>query len=303
MHPLVLWIAATESGETPAPGNFAQKEIDMNLGDFAINDVIDIFTPVIHAPATGIRTNPTVLTYSIYEDGNAVPLADDVDLIAGGVYDSKVGLYKVSVTASAANGYESGKKYLVLFEWTVTAISQASTHTFTIQKGQIHANAALVANGLDNVPTLAEMATAAAADILVTPANLIATDASGQVVAASVQGSITGDVAGHVLGNVTGNVGGNVTGSVGSLGTTAIANVKAATAAFFGDPTTEPTGPPTATGSLLAKLLWGMMRWISGVEQTASEDRVKNDAGAVVGKATTSDAGGVTSRGKYLQGP
>lgn len=53
-----------------------------------------------------------------------------------------------------------------------------------------------------------EIATAVAAAVLATPANLLATDASGRVTAASVAGAV---------GSVTGNVGGNVVGSVGSV--------------------------------------------------------------------------------------
>jgi hypothetical protein len=57
------------------------------------------------------------------------------------------------------------------------------------------------------------------AQILLTPANLIKTNATNQVEASSVQGNVTGSVASvtGAVGSVTGNVGGNVTGSVGSV--------------------------------------------------------------------------------------
>jgi len=63
------------------------------------------------------------------------------------------------------------------------------------------------------------IATAVTAAILITPANKLSTNASGQVVSSSVQGNVTGSVASvtGAVGSVTGNVGGNVAGSVDSV--------------------------------------------------------------------------------------
>lgn len=140
------------------------------------------------------------------------------------------------------------------------------------------------------------------ADILGGTGDPITTNASGQVVASSVEGAVAGAVA-SVAGDVDGNVAGSVLGSVADIGAAGLAGVLAQIAAYFSAATAEPTAPPSATGSLIAKLLWSLSKEITGRAGTSMEERRLNAAGVVVGKAAVTKVGGVTTRAAFTPGP
>lgn len=52
----------------------------------------------------------------------------------GSLKDSgnRTGLYKVQVTASSGNGYESGQNYQISVNWAVSSSAKAATLTFTV---------------------------------------------------------------------------------------------------------------------------------------------------------------------------
>lgn len=46
--------------------------------------------------------------------------------------NSQTGFYRLSVTASSGNGFESGKNYTVRFFWEISTADRVATGTFTV---------------------------------------------------------------------------------------------------------------------------------------------------------------------------
>lgn len=79
----------------------------------------------------------------------------------------------------------------------------------------------------------------------------------------------------------------------------AAANALAVRSNFDGTALAAPGAPPAADASPLAKLAWVFHLARFAVEQTATEQRVKSEAGATIAAAPVTDAAGVTTRGAF----
>lgn len=101
------------------------------LGSFAIDDYVSI--PVAtHQFSTGAAYAPTALTYSIYEEGNATGLDENVDMVPASPFDGIVGCYLARRQLTAAAGFEAGKNYVVVVKATVDSVAAVTTHSFQI---------------------------------------------------------------------------------------------------------------------------------------------------------------------------
>lgn len=173
--------------------------------------------------ATGI---PTTLSgtpvVSAYEDAGLTEITAGITL--GVDHDSRTGLNMLTIVATAANGYESGKDYnLVITTGTVGGVSVVSE---VIGQFSLSLSAAAVdlANGTDGLGAI-KTDTAAilidTAEIGAAGAGLTNINLPNQTM--DITGNITGNLSGSVgsvtgaVGSVTGNVGGNVIGSVASV--------------------------------------------------------------------------------------
>jgi len=112
-------------------GGFISSAFADYLGSWKIGDYVPI--PVsTHRFTTGGVYAPTILTYSIYEDANAVGLDESVDMVVASPFDSVVGFYLARRQLTAAAGFEAGKNYTVLVKATVDSVSAIVSHTFQI---------------------------------------------------------------------------------------------------------------------------------------------------------------------------
>jgi hypothetical protein len=102
------------------------------LGSWAIDDYVPI-PAAIHRFSTGIAYLPTTLTYSIYEDGNATGIDEDVDMTPASPFDGKTGLYLARRQLTAAAGFEAGKNYTVRVYVDVDSVQANQWHTFQIE--------------------------------------------------------------------------------------------------------------------------------------------------------------------------
>ena len=104
----------------------------MYLGSWKIDDYVPI--PVTtHKFSTGAAFAPTVLTYSIYEDGGTTGIAKNVDMTPASPFDGVVGFYLARPQLTAAAGFEKGKNYTVLIKATVDSVAAITAHTFQIE--------------------------------------------------------------------------------------------------------------------------------------------------------------------------
>lgn len=187
-------------------------EVAANATDTGTKGVL-----IVHATATGADASDTRYLVVAYD-----PLTTG----AGGVVTVGTGTGQLNPSSG-----------------TLTGVGLAATQT-----GVTIPTVTTVTNQL----SAATVATATAADILVTPADLIATNGSNQVVSSSVQGNVTGSVGSvtGAVGSVTGAVG-SVTGAVGSVTaqvtTTAIIQSGTATAGAAGSLTLANSASTTAS--------------------------------------------------------
>lgn len=103
----------------------------MYLGSFDIDDYVGI-PAATHNPSTGNAYAPTVLTYSIYEEGGTTGIDENVNMVPGSPFDSIVGCYWIRRQLTTAAGFEAGKNYLVVIKATVKNVSAIQQHTFQI---------------------------------------------------------------------------------------------------------------------------------------------------------------------------
>lgn len=101
------------------------------LGSLTIDDYIGIPADT-HQFTTGGVFEPSVLTYSIYEDANIVGLFEDVNMVPASPFDGIVGHYYVRIQLTTANEFEKFKNYHVVLKATVDGVSAIATHTFQI---------------------------------------------------------------------------------------------------------------------------------------------------------------------------
>jgi hypothetical protein len=113
----------------------------MYLGIYDIDDYLPI--PVeTHRFSSGAAYAPTVLTYSIYEEGGTTGIDEDVDMTPASPFDGVVGFYYARRQLTAAAGFERGKTYVVLIKATVDSVSAIVSYVF-----QIRATAVTLAAG------------------------------------------------------------------------------------------------------------------------------------------------------------
>lgn len=193
--------------------------------DIPLDEVI--YFDAISSSSTGAAADAdSTPTFAVYEE------ATDTDIGVGGNMTKRTSLtgnYRGSFTASAANGFELGKWYVVIGSATVGGIAcKGVLRSFRIVAAEATAGYPVITTkvgtgtGEINVSSGKVPATIAAGDIAnsaITAASIAADAITDAKVASDVTiASVTGAV-----GSVTGNVGGNVTGSVGSIATGGIA--------------------------------------------------------------------------------
>jgi hypothetical protein len=121
----------------------------MFLGIKQIDEYIRIPAKVLN-PSTGVLSQPTALTYSIYEEGNATGIDEAVDMVPASPFDGVTGVYLVARQLTAAAGFETGKSYQVWVTWSVNGVPMGEWHTFQI----------LLPSAYDAAKTAAQAATA-----------------------------------------------------------------------------------------------------------------------------------------------
>jgi hypothetical protein len=94
-------------------------------------------------------------------------------------------------------------------------------------------------------------------------------------------------------------------GTVNALGTTAVGQVNAEVVdALFADLISELSqGLPAATPTIATALMALYMTWRNSTTQSTTEMKVRNNAGSVICKATTTDSGSEFTKGQYQTGP
>jgi len=118
----------------------------MYLGIYDIDEYVPI--PVVaHRFSSGAAYAATVLTYSIYEEGNTTGIDEDVDMTPATPFDTVVGFYYGRRQLTAAAGFERGKIYVVLVKATVDSVSAIESHVFQIRAVQSGDAYAVVSNG------------------------------------------------------------------------------------------------------------------------------------------------------------
>jgi len=105
----------------------------MFLGTYDIDEYVPI-PAVTHRFSSGAAYAPTAITYSIYEEGSATGLDENVDMTPASPFDSVVGFYYVRRQLTAAAGFERGKTYVVLVKATVDAVAAIVYHIFQIRQ-------------------------------------------------------------------------------------------------------------------------------------------------------------------------
>jgi hypothetical protein len=107
----------------------------MFLGVYDIDEYVAI-TAATHRFSSGAAYAPTVLTYSIYEEGNTTGLDENVDMVVAAPFDSIVGVYYIRRQLTAAAGFERGKTYVVVIKATVDSVAANEVHVFQIRAAQ-----------------------------------------------------------------------------------------------------------------------------------------------------------------------
>lgn len=103
-----------------------------DLGIFKIGEYLDV-PGATHQFSTGNAYQPTTLTYSIYADGSATGIVENVDMVPASPFDGVTGAYWSRVQLTTAAGYVAGKHYRVLVKATVDGVSAVAWHGFEIE--------------------------------------------------------------------------------------------------------------------------------------------------------------------------
>ena len=195
---------------------------------------------------------------SAYEDASTTQITAGITL--GVDHDSVTGLNLLTIVATTANGYETGKDYdLVITTGTVDSVSVVGEVIGHFSLGLDASFTRLGAPAGASVSADIAVIEGQTDDIGAAGAGLTAINLPNQTM--DIVGDITGNLSGSVgsvtgaVGSVTGNVGGNVTGSVGSLAAQAKADVKAEADTALTDydpPTNAEMEARTPTGAQLA---------------------------------------------------
>jgi len=192
------------------------------MTDYTVGDTVyGMFTT--RAFATGI---PTVLAgtpvVSAYENDSATQITAGITL--GVSHDSVVGMNLLTIVATGANGFESGKDYnLVVTTGTVSSVSVVGEVVFTFSLGR-SAAAVDLANGTDGLGAIKTDTAAILVDTgttLDTKINTIDTNVDSILVDTAEIGAAGAGLTAINLPNQTmdivGNITGNLSGSVGSV--------------------------------------------------------------------------------------
>jgi hypothetical protein len=118
----------------------------MFLGTYGIDEYLAI-PAVTHRFSSGVAYAPTAITYSIYEEGSATGLDENVDMVPASPFDSVTGFYYARRQLTAAAGFEANKTYVVLVKATVDSVSAIETHVFQVRPLQTGDTYAIVNNG------------------------------------------------------------------------------------------------------------------------------------------------------------
>lgn len=207
------------------------------MSDYTVGDTIyHMFTTrrfSTGAPFT-LAGTPAV---SAYEDDSTTQITAGITL--GVDHDGVTGLNLLTVVASGANGFESGKDYnLVITAGTVDSVPVVGEAVWHFSLGR-SAAAVDLANGTDGLGAIKTQTAAIEADAIDIQSRLPAALVSGRmdssigamaanvltaaaiaadaITDAKVASDVTIASVTGAVGSVTGNVGGNVTGSVGSV--------------------------------------------------------------------------------------
>lgn len=105
--------------------------------------------------------------------------------------------------------------------------------------------------------------------------------------------------------NLASNQSGVTVGTVNTLGSTAVTQVNDEVVnVLFTDLIAELTvGQPSSTPTIAKALMALYMTWRNQTTQSPSEMKVRNAAGSVITKATTTDSGTEFTKGQYQTGP
>lgn len=199
---------------------------------------------------------------------------------------------------------------------TVTASALAADAVVEIQSGLATASALATAQAsIDDVPTNAELATALGtaddavlAQVALVKAktdNLPSDPADQSLIIAATDALVTliNDVPTNAeLATALAAADDAVLAAIAALNNLSAAQINAEVVdALATDTYAEPTGPPAATASLKDKIGWLAILARNKVTQSATEQKVRNDAdSADIATATVSDTGSVFTRGEYV---
>lgn len=104
----------------------------MFLGIFDIDEYVPIPAPT-HRFSSGAAYQPTVLTYSIYKEGNTTGLDEDVNMTPSSPFDAIAGCYLSRRQLTEAAGFERNKTYVVVVKATVDSVSAIDMHIFQVR--------------------------------------------------------------------------------------------------------------------------------------------------------------------------
>lgn len=104
----------------------------MFLGIYGIDEYVNI-PAVTHRFSSGAAYAPTAISYSIYEEGNATGIDEDVDMTPASPFDSVVGLYYARRQLTSAAGFEVNKTYVAVVKATVDGVSALDVHVFQVR--------------------------------------------------------------------------------------------------------------------------------------------------------------------------
>lgn len=293
------------------------------MSDFQLEDTL-FFRFTTRAFATGI---PTVLAgtpaIDIYENDSTTQVVVGESLTVD--FDGVVGLNLITITATAASGFEAGKSYCCIIQaGTVGGVSVVGevVKEFTLD---MSAAAKDLANGTDGLGAIKTDTAAILIDV--TGINGDAMRGTDSVDTATMRGTDSALLAASI--NLTGGAVDTVTtltghtaqtgdsfariGAAGaslsdlggmSTGMKAEVNVEAKDV-LFTDTDAEPAqGAPGATVSLSTKIGFLYKAWRNRSNQTATTYQLFNDDATTVDhKATVSDDATTAEKGEVATGP
>jgi hypothetical protein len=118
----------------------------MFLGTYAIDEYVAV-PAVTHRFSTGAAYAPSAVSYSIYEEGSATGLDENVDMTPASPFDSVVGLYYARRQLTAAAGFQANKTYVVVVKATVDSVAAIDAHVFQVRPQQTGDAYAVVNSG------------------------------------------------------------------------------------------------------------------------------------------------------------